>query len=225
MKKPIPGVEGGEQLICDGCGEHAGLPDENSPTGTELVTRLTTHHNVGPLFDMGDWHKTCFQFALSGGYAYQKKLQEERRARGSLSLDMPDAIGPGGVMKEHVAAEAENLMLQGEQAIAASMIGPLLKFTLWARDAKCDVDQYADRGDRMSVLQEWADSIQEAATKAIADSAEKFGLPLDCFAKLDACHAGKDGECIMIQCPQTLDGEPEKSGRHCPLDKGEDDAA
>jgi hypothetical protein len=32
------------------------------------------------------------------------------------------------------------------------------------------------------------------------------------------CHADRDGECHWKKCPQLKDGEPEKSGRHCPLD-------
>jgi hypothetical protein len=37
------------------------------------------------------------------------------------------------------------------------------------------------------------------------------------------CHAGSDGECSWKECPQLRDGEPDKSGRHCPLDVREDD--
>lgn len=33
------------------------------------------------------------------------------------------------------------------------------------------------------------------------------------------CHAQRDGDCSWAECPQLRDGEPEKSGRHCPLDK------
>ena len=33
-----------------------------------------------------------------------------------------------------------------------------------------------------------------------------------------ACHAGRDGECNWSACPQERDGEPAKSGRHCPID-------
>lgn len=33
-----------------------------------------------------------------------------------------------------------------------------------------------------------------------------------------ACHAQKDGDCSWEFCPQLRDGEPERSGRHCPLD-------
>jgi hypothetical protein len=32
------------------------------------------------------------------------------------------------------------------------------------------------------------------------------------------CHAGRDGDCTWKSCPQTRDGEPMKSRRHCPLD-------
>lgn len=31
------------------------------------------------------------------------------------------------------------------------------------------------------------------------------------------CRAGRDGECIWPLCPQLREGEPAKSGRHCPL--------
>lgn len=32
------------------------------------------------------------------------------------------------------------------------------------------------------------------------------------------CKANRDGECNWLDCPQIKDGEPVKSGRHCPLD-------
>lgn len=32
------------------------------------------------------------------------------------------------------------------------------------------------------------------------------------------CHAAQDGECSWQHCPQNRDGEPEATGRHCPLD-------
>lgn len=34
----------------------------------------------------------------------------------------------------------------------------------------------------------------------------------------EPCHSAKDGECEWAHCPQIRDGEPDKSGRHCPLD-------
>ncbi|VVE79330.1 gp41 [Pandoraea sputorum] len=37
---------------------------------------------------------------------------------------------------------------------------------------------------------------------------------------LQRCAAGRDGDCSHDQCPQIRDGEPAKSGRHCPLDTG-----
>lgn len=39
------------------------------------------------------------------------------------------------------------------------------------------------------------------------------------------CHASSDGECHWARCPQIRDGEPVKSGRHCPLDDREDGAS
>lgn len=37
------------------------------------------------------------------------------------------------------------------------------------------------------------------------------------------CHSDHDGECSWASCPQLRDGEPVKSGRHCPLDIGMQD--
>lgn len=37
------------------------------------------------------------------------------------------------------------------------------------------------------------------------------------------CQAARDGECMWEFCPQLRDGEPEKSGRHCPLDYPEEE--
>ena len=33
-----------------------------------------------------------------------------------------------------------------------------------------------------------------------------------------ACRSGRDGECNWKHCPQERDGEPKRSGRHCPVD-------
>lgn len=34
----------------------------------------------------------------------------------------------------------------------------------------------------------------------------------------DYCHSQRDGDCIWDGCPQNRDGEPRKTGRHCPID-------
>lgn len=37
------------------------------------------------------------------------------------------------------------------------------------------------------------------------------------------CQSNNDGECDWAHCPQLRDGEPHKSGRHCPIDTWGDD--
>ncbi|HYE79249.1 MAG TPA: hypothetical protein VEI97_14795 [bacterium] len=37
--------------------------------------------------------------------------------------------------------------------------------------------------------------------------------------KVSRCMSGSDGECFWKHCPQLRDGEPERSHRHCPLDR------
>lgn len=39
----------------------------------------------------------------------------------------------------------------------------------------------------------------------------------------ERCHAQKDGDCDDARCPQLRDGEPAKTGRHCPIDTWIDD--
>ncbi|MGF6963014.1 hypothetical protein OKW43_000019 [Paraburkholderia sp. WC7.3g] len=57
-----------------------------------------------------------------------------------------------------------------------------------------------------------------------------FDIPPDVAAILRVmrapaarCHAARDGECSWAHCPQIRDGEPVKSGRHCPHDKHDED--
>lgn len=40
---------------------------------------------------------------------------------------------------------------------------------------------------------------------------------------VELCHGDRDGECHWVKCPQLADGEPVRSGRHCPLDVDEDE--
>lgn len=42
--------------------------------------------------------------------------------------------------------------------------------------------------------------------------------PVKPARQLVHCAAARDGECAHERCPQLRDGEPAKSGRHCPLD-------
>lgn len=49
-------------------------------------------------------------------------------------------------------------------------------------------------------------------------SAEPLLSDLNLEQAIHRCHSGQDGECTWKHCPQLRDGEPEKSGRHCPLD-------
>lgn len=41
-------------------------------------------------------------------------------------------------------------------------------------------------------------------------------------AKMGRCRSASDGECNAKDCPQLADGEPARSGRHCPIDHPDD---
>ncbi|MES2048821.1 MAG: hypothetical protein V4447_10500 [Pseudomonadota bacterium] len=67
--------------------------------------------------------------------------------------------------------------------------------------------------------------IKDAFEHAFADEAAVAlkNVRLKALLPLKHCAAGRDGECAHKQCPQLCDGEPVKSGRHCPLDNHEDE--
>lgn len=51
-----------------------------------------------------------------------------------------------------------------------------------------------------------------------------YGHPLQQAYQPRTCRSHADGDCFWKDCPQLRDNEPEKSGRHCPLDKADMDA-
>lgn len=50
----------------------------------------------------------------------------------------------------------------------------------------------------------------------IVSAGKLCGLPV--AVRGQYCHAGRDGDCNWQHCPQNRDGEPELTGRHCPID-------
>lgn len=51
----------------------------------------------------------------------------------------------------------------------------------------------------------------------MGDERDPTGM-LRYYGIINDCHAQRDGDCDWPKCPQLRDGEPQKSGRHCPLD-------
>jgi hypothetical protein len=51
---------------------------------------------------------------------------------------------------------------------------------------------------------------------------KRAGCDVQKYKEEQDCHSQKDGDCNWNFCPQNKDGEPEKTGRHCPLDNYED---
>lgn len=51
-----------------------------------------------------------------------------------------------------------------------------------------------------------------------------FGHPMHAayYGSGAQCRGHEDGECFWKDCPQLKDGEPAKTGRHCPLDNRDD---
>lgn len=55
----------------------------------------------------------------------------------------------------------------------------------------------------------------------IREAGRRLGLPQEAVGEY--CQSQRDGDCIWQHCPQNRDGEPRKTGRHCPLDIHQDE--
>ena len=56
--------------------------------------------------------------------------------------------------------------------------------------------------------------------------AQIAAMPAETQAQVDAgiyCRGSSDGDCFWADCPQIRDGEPHKTGRHCPIDTRDED--
>lgn len=63
----------------------------------------------------------------------------------------------------------------------------------------------------------WWNKVRNLVGRLSVEEDKLYRLPLREDEKY--CHCSRDGEvCTWYKCPQKEDGEPEKSGRHCPLD-------
>ncbi|WP_242540132.1 hypothetical protein [Trinickia mobilis] len=68
---------------------------------------------------------------------------------------------------------------------------------------------------------EWIRTV--AKTADVVEKLEPVPVATVIVADFARCAAHPDGDCTHAKCPQLRDGEPEKSGRHCPLDTRGDD--
>lgn len=77
------------------------------------------------------------------------------------------------------------------------------------------LDQIKRVNVRMAKLNEGVELLQDKRFNAVEKLAKLYWKLAP--AKPTHCMAGMDGECNGKGCPQNKDGEPEKSGRFCPL--------
>lgn len=59
-------------------------------------------------------------------------------------------------------------------------------------------------------------TVEELMKKEIEAVGKSLNLPEGVIGEY--CHSQRDGDCNWQHCPQNKDGEPMKTGRHCPLD-------
>jgi hypothetical protein len=62
---------------------------------------------------------------------------------------------------------------------------------------------------------------EERMCQEIAAAGRAVGLPPEQVGRY--CQSMRDGDCRWEHCPQERDGEPARSGRHCPLDLHEEE--
>ena len=115
--------------------------------------------------------------------------------------------------------------LAGDGSAVLAVLEAARKWGNDYREPKLTVEQFGTISNRLlealakldsedNWLERQLDS-SNAETEAWSDEKKRiYGIDSEDIQ----CHADRDGECVWSKCPQLRDGEPVKSGRHCPLD-------
>lgn len=120
-----------------------------------------------------------------------------------------------------LASEREDLIVRGvDPSLLAVPIGSLAdpKETQAVEQAESkQVEQALAQADEVNrELNEISHAAYAGSSSRSPERDVRFLL------SLLSCHSGRDGECSWERCPQLRDGEPVRSGRHCPLDWHDD---
>lgn len=163
-------------------------------------------------------------------------LEESNKATaefeiGGLSVELVNDLSAPLTLNdaEHLLAKAR---LDGLRELCGAVEnGSDTTVTLFQDDATRDWMLRVGKGHA-----EYASSFGAVIDKAVAkhkaeEAAEEARAKLPkldhrvdpATGKLKHCVSGRDGECNHHLCPQLADGEPVKSGRHCPLDNRDED--
>jgi hypothetical protein len=120
-------------------------------------------------------------------------------------------------IKESAVRELWDRQQRAAPVLVDARLEELLKSALLVTysDAVDGVDLRLD-AKSVEALRAYVNTLRQPkpeADKAVADLQEA----------LTRCAAGRDGDCIHPKCPQNREGEPMKTGRHCPLDTDDED--
>lgn len=64
-------------------------------------------------------------------------------------------------------------------------------------------------------MEDWTKRLPGTPREGVSEFSEEFKQRI---LSGEYCHSHRDGDCFHESCPQNRDGEPMKTGRHCPLD-------
>jgi predicted HAD superfamily Cof-like phosphohydrolase len=111
--------------------------------------------------------------------------------------------------------------LAGDVIEAADALGDLL-YVIYGASLEWGIplDAVFDEVHRSNMTKVWPDGTVHRREDGKILKPEAYS-PVDLRRVLDAdecyCHADSDGDCTWEHCPQLKDGEPQATGRSCPL--------
>lgn len=210
-----------QQAEAGAAGELPALPE---PDGT-LVIYGKEFPQYGP-DSVRTYGQQCYE-------ACRQQGMEQARAAASSAQEplisgQTEVSAPGACLKVHQIhlTEAGRKVLSVGDSLAAPtrMAGaaqgerkPISDEQIDAIAAKHveDIGWYSfERNDFFACVR----AIEAAHGIGTPSTASDEGMPT-------RCQADRDGDCTHKSCHQLRDGEPRRSGRHCPLDRSEDDDA
>lgn len=146
---------------------------------------------------------------------------EEREVRRRHALDVLRAQGGYPTLEEVKAPRAHVVDLEAANALAAAEIVKGGRHCIEVRaKAAAEVEEL-----RLTLAELHQHGCPDRLTVALNGphlrDAKMGGSREDHigdYRNANGCRADRDGECSWENCPQLAEGEPGKTGRHCPLD-------
>ena len=164
-------------------------------------------------------------------YLRRLPLEEKEKPLRDLGLGQVNAVEFISVIDTADAPQtmgtdrSKPLELKGLVAYPGPLAHDMEQQQRWSLDPPTNADDLKEFETITARMLEWHRVQAEECEKWLNRLRPRQPGPgmLSLMLEKGTCQSGQDGECNWEECPQARDGEPMKTGRHCPLWKDPED--